>query len=251
MDFNGVVIAITGAAGGIGSETARQLAARGAALSLSDADESRGLVLTEEIRALGAHVEFFHCDICDSIAVGKMLQGTVDAFGRLDVAVNNAGIAHESTKLAELDDAQWEKTLAVNLTGVFFCMRGELAIMLRAKRGTIVNVGSLAGLGGAPGLGAYSASKHGVVALTRTAALEYARKGIRVNAVCPSYTRTSMVENIAKVDPKLGDTMERASPMRRLGEPQEIAHTIVWLCSEQSSFVNGQAIPVDGGITAW
>ncbi len=245
------VVMITGAANGIGLECAKLLSERGARLMLSDVDESAGEAAAAELNANGGHAAFFPCNVTDGKAVQALVQATVDKFGNLDCAVNNAGVEHQHMKLAEHDDDEFDRAIAINLKGVYLCMKYELREMLKQEGGVIVNLASLAGLGGAPGLGGYVASKHGVVGLTRTAALEYAKRGIRVNAVCPSFTNTAMVQRMIDQDPKLEQILNNASPMKRMGEPSEVASAVAFLCSDEASFTNGQALALDGGITAW
>jgi NAD(P)-dependent dehydrogenase (short-subunit alcohol dehydrogenase family) len=244
-------ILVTGAANGIGLVTAQCLASAGARLMLSDLDEAGGQRLLAQFHELGLDARFRRCDVTDAAQVAALVAATVDAFGSLDCAVNNAGIEQHHSKLADHDDDDFDRVIAVNLKGVYLCLKHELRVMLAQGHGTIVNTASLAGLGGAPTLGGYVASKHGVMGLTRTAALEYAKRGIRVNAVCPSYTNTDMVRRIVDANPQLGETLRNASPMKRMGEPEEIARAVAWLCSDESSFVNGQGLALDGGITAW
>ena len=245
------VVMITGAANGIGLECARLLSQRGARLMLSDVDEAAGQRAAADLTANGCDAIFVCCDVTNGKAVESLVKATVDRFGQLDCAVNNAGVEHLHMKLAEHDDDEFDRTIAINLKGVYLCMKYELKAMLKPGHGVIVNLASLAGLGGAPGLGAYVASKHGVVGLTRTAALEYAKRGIRVNAVCPSFTNTDMVRRMIDKDPKLEQILNNASPMKRMGEPGEIASAVAYLCSDEASFTNGQALALDGGITAW
>jgi NAD(P)-dependent dehydrogenase (short-subunit alcohol dehydrogenase family) len=245
------VVMLTGAASGIGLETAKLLGARGARLMLSDVDAARGEAVAADLTAQGAEAAFAACDVTDGEAVEQIVAATVARFGRLDCAVNNAGVEHPHMKLADHDDDQFDRTIAINLKGVYLCMKYELQQMVKQGGGVIVNLASLAGLGGAPGLGAYVASKHGVVGLTRTAALEYAKRGIRVNAVCPSFTNTEMVQRMIAQDPKMEQILTNASPMKRMGEPHEVACAVAWLCSDESSFTNGQTLALDGGITAW
>jgi NAD(P)-dependent dehydrogenase (short-subunit alcohol dehydrogenase family) len=245
------VVLITGAANGIGLETAAVLAKRGARLMLCDIDDERGQQAGEEFRAAGVDAVFRRCDVTDRNAVQALIEAAVDNFGSIDCAVNNAGIEHSNAKLADSDEDEFDRTMAVNVKGVYLCMKYEIRQMLEQDGGVIVNVASLAGLGGAPTLAPYAASKHAAVGLSRTAALEYARRGIRVNAVCPSYTNTDMVQRMLKENPQMAETLRNASPMKRVGEPLEVANAIVWLCSDESSFTNGQALALDGGITAW
>lgn len=247
----GRICLVTGAAGGIGLAAAQALAGVGARLVLSDVDEARGRRVEADFRALGLDVRFQSCDVTSAASVEALVAFAVAEFGRIDCAVNNAGIETRHAKLAEHDDDEFDRALAVNLRGAYLCMKHELRQMLAQGGGTIVNVASVAGLGGAPTLGGYAASKHGVMGLTRTAAIEYAKRGIRVNAVCPSYTNTDMVQRMLERNPGLRDALVNASPMKRLGEPEEVGLAIAWLCSEESSFVNGQGLALDGGLTAW
>lgn len=247
----GKICLVTGAAGGIGLAAAQALASVGARLMLSDVDDARLAGVLGDFRALGLDVRGRACDVTDAASVEALVAHTVDAFGRIDCAVNNAGIETTHAKLADHDDAQFDRAIAVNLKGVYLCMKHELRQLLAQGGGVIVNVASVAGLGGAPTLAGYSASKHGVMGLTRTAAIEYAKRGIRVNAVCPSYTNTDMVQRMLERNPGLREALVNASPMKRMGEPEEIGLAVAWLCSDESSFVNGQGLALDGGLTAW
>jgi NAD(P)-dependent dehydrogenase (short-subunit alcohol dehydrogenase family) len=247
----GKAVLITGAANGIGLCAAQCLASAGARLVLSDIDEAAGKKVLAQFHDLGLDAHFMRCDVTDAANVKALVDFTLDQYGRVDCAVNNAGIEHKHTKLADHDDDDFDRVIAVNLKGVYLCLKHELRAMLSQGYGAIVNTASLAGLGGAPALGGYAASKHGVMGLTRTAALDYARRGIRVNAVCPSYTNTDMVKRMVAQDPRLGEKLNNASPMKRMGEPDEIARAIAWLCSDESSYVNGQGLALDGGMSAW
>jgi NAD(P)-dependent dehydrogenase (short-subunit alcohol dehydrogenase family) len=245
------IVMITGAANGIGLECARLLAKRGARLMLSDIDADAGNKAVSELSDNGADAAFFTCDVTNGEQVRALITATLDQYGKLDCAVNNAGVEHPHMKLAEHDDDEFDRAIAINLKGVYLCMKYELQEMVKQNSGVIVNLASLAGLGGAPGLGGYVASKHGVVGLTRTAALEYAKRGIRVNAVCPSFTKTDMVQRMIDQDPKIEHILNNASPMKRMGEPTEVASAVAYLCSDEASFTTGQALALDGGITAW
>ncbi len=252
MRFQGRVVIVTGAANGIGEQLGRAFAAEGAKLVLADIDAAAGEALCASLTGEGADCRFLRTDVADAGEADALVAAAISAFGRLDIAVNNAGVAHDQCPLHEADDATWQRMLTVNLTGVFNCLRAELRVLLEQDEGgAITNMASIAGIGGAPTLGPYAASKHGVVGLTRTAAVEYGKRGIRVNAVCPSYTRTRMLEGIFGSAPELAAKLAHASPMRRFGEAGEVAATALWLCSEEASFVNGQCVAVDGGITAW
>ncbi len=245
------VVLVTGAAAGIGLETAKLFAANGARLVIADLDPELAHRAAADIQEAGGAAIFVEVDVSQAVDVELMVAVAVEHYGRLDCAINNAGVDHKPQRLEDCTEADWDRTIAINLKGVFLCLRQELPEMTRQGGGVIVNTASIAGLGGAPKLAPYAASKHGVVGLTRTAAVEYATRGIRVNAVCPSYTRTQMVARVLEAQPDLADKFANASPMKRLGEPQEVARTIVWLCSDAASFINGQAVAIDGGITAW
>lgn len=247
----GKICLVTGAAGGIGLAAAQALGGVGARLMLSDVDDARLAKVVADFRALGLDARSRACNVTDAASVEALVADAVTAFGRIDCAVNNAGVETQNAKLAEHDDAEFDRAIAVNLKGAYLCMKHELRQMLAQGGGTIVNVASVAGLGGAPTLAGYSASKHGVMGLTRSAAIEYAKRGIRVNAVCPSYTNTDMVQRMLVGKPALREALVNASPMKRLGEPEEIGLAIAWLCSDESSFVNGQGLALDGGLTAW
>jgi NAD(P)-dependent dehydrogenase (short-subunit alcohol dehydrogenase family) len=245
------VVIVTGAASGIGRATALALAREGARLSLSDVDESGGRKTLEAVQGAGAEAFFLRTDVTDEAQVGSMVTKTVERFGRLDAAFNNAGIENDPKPTTDMTLAVFERVLAVNLRGVFLCMRAEIPAMLRQGKGSIVNTASVAGLLGAPGLLPYVASKHAVVGMTRTAAAEFTPQGIRVNAVCPGLINTPMLDRLAA---NLGKDAMAAyvtmTPIRRLAEPGEVAEAVVWLCSDASSFVTGSAMTVDGGFTS-
>ncbi len=242
---------VTGAAAGIGRASALALARAGAQLCVSDIDEAGAAETADLIAAAGGSAIACRCDVTQAEEVQAMVAAAVAAFGGLDAAVNNAGIAGSfQQRLHEADDAMFERVLGVNLRGVWHCMKAELAAMLPAGGGAIVNIASVAGLIGAPKAAAYTASKHAVVGLTKSAALDYAKRGIRVNAVCPAYTDTAMVQGAIAADPAMASIMRRAIPMGRLGEAEEIADAVVWLCSDESAFVTGHALALDGGLLA-
>lgn len=242
------VVVVTGAAGGIGRAIVELFAAEGASVFAADlapySCEPRG-------DATASSVCRVEVDVTDDASVEQLFAQVMRRHGRLDCAVNNAGVEHPLVGFTDCDGATWSATLQVNLTGSWRCMQWELRQMLAQGSGAIVNVASVAGLGGAPKLGAYAASKHGVVGLTRSAAIEYARRNVRINAVCPSYARTPMLERMIAGDPKLAERFAAASPMGRLCEAREVAEAVLWLGSDAASFVTGHALPVDGGLSAW
>jgi NAD(P)-dependent dehydrogenase (short-subunit alcohol dehydrogenase family) len=246
-DLTDKVALVTGAASGIGAASALAFAAAGARVAVCDRDLAGAEATAKLIGEGGGEACAVAVDVTDAAQVEAMVGEVVARFGRLDCAHNNAGITGASAPTADYDAAQWDLVLAVNLTGVFHCLRHELSAMLRTGGGAIVNTASFSGLVAVPRIPAYVASKHGVVGLTKAAAVEYGRKGIRVNAVCPGSTRTPMVDGFSGGDARVEEAMAAASPMRRLAEPEEIARTVVWLCSNEASFVNGHALAVDGG----
>jgi NAD(P)-dependent dehydrogenase (short-subunit alcohol dehydrogenase family) len=240
---------VTGAASGIGRASALRFAASGHAVGLADMNEAGGNETAAMIREAGGEARFFACNVADEDSAGAAVAGTVAAFGGLDAAFNAAGIDGEGGLLtADCPLDNWNRIIAVNLTGVFNCLRPQIRHMLANGGGAIVNCASSAGLRGAAWCGAYSASKHGVVGLTRTAALEYAGQGVRINAVCPGMIDTPMSrkEGMGEIIAAL----VAQSPTGRIGQPEEIAAAVLWLCGPDASFVHGQAIPVDGAITS-
>jgi NAD(P)-dependent dehydrogenase (short-subunit alcohol dehydrogenase family) len=240
---------VTGAASGIGRATALALVAAGADVLVGDVDAAGG----EETTALAdgpGRASFFAADVTEPAQAAAMVAAALKRFGRLDFAHNNAGVVFAGAPIHEVSDADWKRMVDVDLTGVFNCMRAEIPPMLEAGRGSIVNTASGVGVVGLPGQGPYVAAKHGVIGLTRVAALDYAKQGIRVNAVCPGSIETPLFEEAAAADPDLRALVEAGHPVGRLGRSEEIADTVVWLVSDASSFVTGQPILVDGGYTA-
>jgi NAD(P)-dependent dehydrogenase (short-subunit alcohol dehydrogenase family) len=242
-DMTGRVALVTGGASGIGAATVALLRRRGATVVVAD------LKPPADASGAGAAGEFEALDVTDGDMVDAVVAGVAERHGRLDVAVNAAGVSHTWADLGQDDPADWDHTIAVNLTGVYRCTRAELVAMLPARRGAIVNVSSAGGAMGIPGLAAYAAAKHGVIGLTRTAALEVARSGIRVNAVMPGTTRTPMLTASMATEEAL-QAMGEAMPIGRLAEPDEIARAIVWLASDEASYVTGEGFAVDGGALA-
>jgi NAD(P)-dependent dehydrogenase (short-subunit alcohol dehydrogenase family) len=248
--LDGRVALITGAGSGIGRATALVFAREGARLALSDIAAEGGEETLRMVREAGAEAIFVRTDVSKLAEVEALAAKVVATWGRMDCAFNNAGVDGKMAKLAECTEETWNRTLAVNLSGVFFCMKAEIPQMLRQGGGAIVNTASVAGLTGSPGLPAYVASKHGVVGLTRAAALEYGREKIRVNCVCPGPIRTPMLGRLLTGRPEMEHRFASAEPLKRLGEPSEIAEAVAWLCSESASYVTGHAMPVDGGYMA-
>ena len=246
-ELTGKVGVVTGASAGIGRATAAALAQQGATVVVADVDVERGEQTASDIVAKGGVAAFVPCDVSDEASVRSLFETVVDRFGGLDFAYNNAGIEGTMAPTAECTVEEWHRTLAVNLTGVWLCMRHEIPLLLERGGGSIVNCASVAGLVGFASAPAYVASKHGVVGLTKTAALDYAANGIRVNAVCPGVIDTEMIERATHDQPGMAEALVQMEPVGRLGQPEEIADAVVWLCSDRSSFVTGQAIAVDGG----
>ena len=250
--LDGKTALITGGGGGIGRAAALIFAREGARVAVADANRDGAQETVAMVNAGGGQAVSLGGDVTDSAAVQALIRGTLDAYGRLDCAFNNAGIAGyqvESTgqRTAEWSDASFDRMIAVNLKGVWLCMKHELLHMQANGGGAIVNTGSVAGLVGLPTSSAYVAAKHGVLGLTKTAAIEYAADKIRVNAVCPGYIRTKMTEEVMT---RRGGAILGMVPFRRMGEPEEIAEMVAWLCSDRASYVSGACYNVDGGYYA-
>ncbi len=247
--FDGKVALVTGGASGIGRATAIAFARLGAAVVVADADAQRGAEVAHYIRkSLGEQSFFLGVDVTDPDSVQNMVRTTVSKFGALDCAFNNAGVPDNSSSLRVSTQANWDRVMSVNLEGVWHCMRAELDHMLIAGKGAIVNNASRSGLVGVPSDGIYGAAKHGVIGLTKAAAVEFASKQIRVNAVCPGLVETALTQ--ARFGDDLLPRSRLANPLGRMAQPEEIAEAVVWLCSPAASFVVGVPLPVDGGATA-
>jgi NAD(P)-dependent dehydrogenase (short-subunit alcohol dehydrogenase family) len=244
------VALVTGASSGIGRATAVAFAREGARVVASDVQIDRGEETVRLILDAGGEAAFVHANVADAAEVEAMVRRAVEVFGRLDYAFNNAGIEGLTAPTAECTEENWDRVIDINLKGVWLCMRFEIPEMLRQGGGAIVNCSSVAGLVGFPGIPAYSASKHAILGLTRTAALEYAQQGIRVNAVCPGVIRTAMVERFTHQDPQAEAQLVAREPVGRMGTPEEIAGAVLWLCSDAASFVTGHALAVDGGFVS-
>src|SRR5215475_612592 len=249
--LNGSVVLVTGAGGGIGLATAWGFAEAGASVVLADRDERSLSRSIEEIRAAGHNAIGLSCDVTDKAQVAAMIEQAVATYGRLDAAFNYALISNYAAPLADTSDDEFDRIIDVNLRGVWNCMKAELRHMIIQGSGAIVNCSSIGGMVGSKGHSAYSASKHGVIGLTRSAALEYAPHGIRINAVCPGPVNTPMAVAVTKNhDPEIVKAIVAREPIGRFGEAKEIAAAVVWLCSPGASFMIGHTMAVDGGFLA-
>jgi NAD(P)-dependent dehydrogenase (short-subunit alcohol dehydrogenase family) len=248
--MEGKVALVTGAGSGIGRASALAFAREGAKVVVSDVVVEGGEETVRLIKQNGGDAIFVKADVSKAADVEALVNKTVEVYGRLDYAHNNAGIEGTMASTTDCAEENWDRTIAVNLKGVWLCSKYEIPIMLKQGGGAIVNTASIAGLVGSAGLPAYVASKHGVVGLTRATALEYAKSGIRVNAVCPGAIRTPMIERIVAENPQLGAQMDTMHPIGRMGKPEEVAAAVVWLCSDAASFVTGHAMAVDGALVA-
>ena len=250
LSFQNKVALVTGAASGMGLVTAKAFAEAGAAVALSDIHENAVRSAAEELVAAGHKAIGIRCDVADEAEVAAMVEQTVASFGRLDAAFNNAGVQAPPSDMADEAAEEFDRVNAINLRGVWACMKHELRRMREQGSGAIVNCSSLGGLVGLPSRAAYHASKHGVIGLTRSAALEYAPRGICINAVCPGIIDTPMVASMLVSQPEAMKELMKEQPIGRLGRPEEIAAAVLWLCSPAASFVIGHALAVDGGYTA-
>ncbi len=246
----GKAVLVTGAATGIGRATALLLAAEGARVTVSDINEMEAQGTVTSIREAGGEVSFHRTDVSDESQVVDLIDHVVATWGQLDCAVNNAGIAGPTAVVHQVDLEDWNRTLATNLGGIFLCMKHEIPVMQKRGKGAIVNTASGAGIVAAPGMAPYCASKHAILGLTKTAAVENAALGVRINAICPGSTDTPMMQATMAIDPSVKKMILRSMPGGRLGEAAEIAEAALWLCSDRASFVSGEAMLVDGGAVA-
>ena len=246
--FENKVALVTGGAFGIGRATAIAYAKRGAKVVVADFLENKETI--DLISAIGGTAIFVKCDVSKEMEVKRLIEKTITAFGRLDFAYNNAGVEGDSASTVDCTEENWEKTIGVNLKGIWICMKYEIPEIIKTGKGAIINCASVAGLVGFVGLPAYTASKHGVIGLTKTAALEYGKLNVRVNAVCPGVIKTPMLDRVTGKKKEVEKQYQSLEPIGRLGEPEEVAEAVIWLSSDASSFVIGQALGVDGGWTA-
>lgn len=250
FNFTNQVALITGSGSGIGRATALAFAEAGAKVVVSDVNEENGQETVRLIQASGGEATFIFCDVSQPDQVNQLISQAVEQYGRLDVGVNNAGIGGKFAKLTEQTLSDWNQMIAINLSGVFYCMQAEIQQMLAQGSGKIVNISSIAGVRGLAKSAPYTAAKHGVIGLTKAAATEYVRQNIRINAVCPVYTHSAMVDSLLSIAPIMEERLRAVIPMGRFGQPEEIAQAILWLCSDANAFCTGQAIQMDGGLTA-
>ncbi|HSK87400.1 MAG TPA: glucose 1-dehydrogenase [Anaerolineales bacterium] len=246
MDFKGKVAVVTGASSGIGKSVSELYAREGAAVVLSDINQELGEKVTAGIREAGGEAIFVQADVSKPSDCENMVKATLDKYGRLDFACNNAGVGGDQNPTADYSIEAWEKAIAVNLSGVFYCMKYEIPAMLKSGGGSIINMASILGRVGFAGAVGYVAAKHGVLGLTKTAAMEYAPQGVRVNVVGPGFISTPLIQELEN-NPEINNMLISLHPIGRLGKPEEVAELVMWLSSEKASFVTGAYIPVDGG----
>lgn len=245
--FENKVAIITGGSYGIGRATAVAFAKRGAKVVIADWIEDKEESTLKMVRESGAEAVFIKCDVSKDTDVKSLIEQTVAKYGRLDYAFNNAGIEGQSAPVHECSEENWNRTIDINLKGIWLCMKYEIQVMLKQGKGSIVNCASIAGLVGFQGLPAYVASKHGVIGLTKNAALENAKMNIRVNAVCPGVIKTPMIDRFTGKKKEAEKQFENMEPVGRMGQPEEVAEAVAWLCSDSASFITGHPMAVDGG----
>jgi NAD(P)-dependent dehydrogenase (short-subunit alcohol dehydrogenase family) len=249
-NFYDKVVLITGAGNGIGRATALAFAQQGASIVVADINRDDGEKTTAMITEAGGAATFILCDVTKDHDVQSMVNGTLETYGKLDIAFNNAGIEIEQSKLADGDESTYDKIMDVNVKGVWRCMKYQIPALLQQSTSAIVNTASIAGLGAAPKMSIYSASKHAVIGLTKSAAVEYGKKGLRVNAICPAVIDTEMFRRATQNDPQKEQYVRSLHPVGRIGQAEEVAAAVLYLCSDLAGFTTGIALPIDGGATA-
>lgn len=251
LRFEGRVAMVSGSASGIGRQSAVAFARDGATVIVADVDEAGARQTIELIEEGGGQAEFIRTDVTNEESVVGLIDTIIERHGRLDFAHNNAGIGYPPKPVGEMSLQDWYDTVDIHMTSVFLTTREQLRVMEPAGRGVIINASSGAGINAVQGLSGYCAAKHGVIGFTKTVAVEYAAKGIRVNAVAPGAIQTPLIDNVVKNDPSMMDFMIQECPMKRIGLPEEIANAVVFLCSDEASFITGATLAVDGGRTAY
>lgn len=249
-DLTNKIAFISGAANGIGKATALLFSRSGAKVAVVDVQDEAGEAVAQSIRSNGGEAVYIHCDVSNRAEIKRAIERTVESFGGIDLAFNNAGIEGEAGFTADCSEDNWDRTIAINLTGVWLAMKYQIPEMIKRGGGAIVNCSSIAGIVGTAGVPAYNASKHGVVGLTETAALEYINQNIRINAVCPGVIHTPMIDRFTRGDDAAVKGLVASEPIGRMGRPEEVAEAVAWLCSDASTFVIGHAMPIDGGWVA-
>jgi NAD(P)-dependent dehydrogenase (short-subunit alcohol dehydrogenase family) len=245
--LDGKVVIVTGGSSGIGRASALAFAQAGARVMVADVDVLNGEATAQLIQAAGGEAIFVRTDVAQALQVEQLVRQTVEIYGRLDCAFNNAGINEEDGAVVDCTEELWDRTLDINLKGIWLCMKYEIPRMLESGGGAIVNTASVVGLSGTRGVPAYVASKHAIIGLTRATALDYGKQGIRVNAVCPGTIRTPMYVRRLGDDPAIDARLAQGSVIGRLGTAEDVAETVVWLCTDAARFVNGHSLVVDGG----
>ena len=252
MRYKDKIVLITGSGSGIGKAAALAFSKEGGTIIVSDINETNGLETVSEIIKNNGKAIFFKIDVSNFEMVKNLMDFIIEKYGRLDVAINNAGVGGDFGKITDITLESWDKTMSINSSGVFYCIKNQIPIMLKQGKGVILNTSSIAGIRGLPNATAYSASKHAVIGITKTVAMEYAKNNIRVNAICPVFTVTPMFnpEAMDKIKEGISEKLKANIPMKRFANVMEQVNTLLWLCSDEASFITGQAISVDGGITA-
>ncbi len=252
MRYRDKIVLITGSGSGIGKAAALAFSKEGGTIIVSDINETNGLETVSEIIKNNGKAVFFKIDVSNFEMVKNLMDFIIEKYGRLDVAINNAGVGGDFGKITDITLESWNKTMSINSSGVFYCIKNQIPIMLKQGKGVILNTSSIAGIRGLPNATAYSASKHAVIGITKTVAMEYAKNNIRVNAICPVFTITAMFnpEAMDKIKEGISEKLKANIPMKRFANVMEQVNTMLWLCSDEASFITGQAISVDGGITA-